>query len=77
MFRYNANGEFNVPYGGISYNRKDFKKKIDYIESEELITKLASTKLKRPKVKIFSNKQINQFLFFNKLMLSPIPYIII
>ena len=24
MFRYNANGKFNVPYGGISYNRKDF-----------------------------------------------------
>ena len=45
MFRYNANGEFNVPYGGISYNRKDFKKKIDYIESEELINKLSETKL--------------------------------
>ena len=26
MFRYNANGEFNVPYGGISYNRKDFNR---------------------------------------------------
>jgi site-specific DNA-adenine methylase len=30
MFRYNSNGEFNVPYGGISYNRKDFSKKIDW-----------------------------------------------
>lgn len=40
MFRYNAKGEFNVPYGGISYNRKDFKKKIDYILSPEMKTKL-------------------------------------
>ena len=24
MFRYNKNGKFNVPYGGISYNRKNF-----------------------------------------------------
>ena len=35
MFRYNSNGEFNVPYGGISYNRKDFRAKIDSIFSSE------------------------------------------
>lgn len=29
MFRYNANGEFNIPYGGISYNKKNFKNKIE------------------------------------------------
>lgn len=29
MFRYNAKGEFNIPYGGMSYNRKDMKAKID------------------------------------------------
>ena len=28
MFRYNAKGEFNIPYGGISYNKKDFSAKI-------------------------------------------------
>ncbi len=27
MFRYNKQGKFNVPYGGMSYNRKDFGKK--------------------------------------------------
>ena len=26
MFRYNSEGLFNVPYGGISYNRKNFKR---------------------------------------------------
>ncbi len=30
MFRYNKKGEFNIPYGGMSYNRKQFTKKIDY-----------------------------------------------
>lgn len=36
MFRYNRNKEFNVPYGGISYNSKDFMSKIEYIWSKEL-----------------------------------------
>lgn len=45
MFRYNANGEFNVPYGGISYNRKDFQKKIDYLSSKELRDYLSKTKI--------------------------------
>lgn len=31
MFRYNKNGEFNIPYGGISYNKKVFKNKINSI----------------------------------------------
>lgn len=35
MFRYNNRGEFNIPYGGMSYNRKDFKTKIDNIFSTE------------------------------------------
>lgn len=33
MFRYNSKGEFNIPYGGMSYNRKDFRAKIDGIFS--------------------------------------------
>lgn len=36
MFRYNSDGEFNIPYGGMSYNRKDFKGKIDHIFSDEV-----------------------------------------
>ena len=42
MFRYNRKGEFNVPYGGISYNRKDFQKKVDYLLSDEIRIKLQS-----------------------------------
>lgn len=35
MFRFNRMGEFNIPYGGMSYNKKDFKAKIDNIFSDE------------------------------------------
>ncbi len=42
MFRYNTKGEFNVPYGGISYNRKDFQRKVDYLLSDEMHDKLQS-----------------------------------
>lgn len=56
MFRYNANGDFNVPYGGISYNRKDFKKKINYIKSNDLINKLSTTQLYCLDFEQFCNK---------------------
>lgn len=36
MFRYNSNGDFNVPYGGIAYNSKTLSKKIAYYKSAEL-----------------------------------------
>lgn len=36
MFRYNNKGEFNIPYGGMTYNRKQFSKKIDAIFNEEI-----------------------------------------
>lgn len=29
MFRFNERGEFNVPYGGIAYNGKNFRKKVE------------------------------------------------
>ena len=35
MFRYNGNGHFNVPYGGLQYNKKDYLKKINRIRSDD------------------------------------------
>ena len=35
MFRYNAKGEFNIPYGGIAYNNKNFRQKADLIFAAE------------------------------------------
>ncbi len=43
MFRYNSHGEFNVPYGGIQYNRKDFLKKIQTIQSDNYRLHLGKT----------------------------------
>lgn len=31
MFRFNAKGEFNIPYGGIAYNKKNFRLKVENI----------------------------------------------
>lgn len=35
MFRYNSSGEFNIPYGGIAYNKKNFTRKIDRLFQAE------------------------------------------
>ncbi|MCD7807097.1 MAG: DNA adenine methylase [Lachnospiraceae bacterium] len=43
MFRYNRNGEFNVPYGGISYNKKSILKKVHYFKNQELTGQLEKT----------------------------------
>ncbi|MCI8514278.1 MAG: DNA adenine methylase [Lachnospiraceae bacterium] len=45
MFRYNSNQEFNVPYGGISYNRKTLEKKIEALTNPELLSQLKRTAL--------------------------------
>lgn len=36
MFRFNSSGYFNIPYGGIAYNQKDFRGKVDYIFSDKI-----------------------------------------
>jgi len=44
MFRFNLVGDFNVPYGGMAYNNKDFRKKVDYIFSGEVRRILTRTR---------------------------------
>lgn len=36
MFRYNSKGEFNIPYGGMTYNTKNFKNKIEKMFNKEI-----------------------------------------
>lgn len=43
MFRYNANGNFNVPYGGIAYNRKKLSKKLNFYESTVVQNRIYKT----------------------------------
>lgn len=45
MFRFNRKGEFNVPYGGISYNRKDLSIKIDRMRDPNLLQRLSTATL--------------------------------
>lgn len=43
MFRYNSKGEFNIPYGGISYNTKNFRSKIDNMFNRDVETIFKNT----------------------------------
>lgn len=43
MFRFNSRGEFNVPYGGISYNRKSLADKVDMLFSPDMLGRLQNT----------------------------------
>lgn len=45
MFRFNKKGEFNVPYGGISYNKKTLEVKISYYKSKEVGQILQNTSI--------------------------------
>lgn len=36
MFRYNSKGGFNIPYGGIAYNKKKFRAKVENIFSKDI-----------------------------------------
>ncbi len=68
MFRYNANGHFNVPYGGISYNRKTLAKKIEYFTNNELISHLQKTQMGCLDFEAFLQEykpNLNDFMFLD------------
>jgi DNA adenine methylase len=68
MFRYNSKGEFNVPYGGIAYNRKNFRKKIEYLKSEPLQKLLSRTNIANTDFQDFFNTYKpteNDFVFLD------------
>ena len=68
MFRYNSKGEFNVPYGGIAYNKKNFRKKIEYLKSEPLQELLSKTNIVNADFQDFFNiyePTENDFIFLD------------
>lgn len=68
MFRYNAKGEFNIPYGGISYNTKNFKSKIKNMFNEEVETLFKNTDIHCSDFEDFlkkSNITENDFMFLD------------
>jgi DNA adenine methylase len=68
MFRYNSRGEFNVPYGGISYNRKDLQRKITHLQSAEIRSHLANTVIENMDFEAFLQKyspEADDFIFLD------------
>lgn len=68
MFRYNNSGGFNVPYGGIGYNRKSLAGKLDYFKSERLLKHLKNTKIDSLDFESFFKKYTpakNDFIFLD------------
>ncbi|MEO8971040.1 MAG: DNA adenine methylase [Ktedonobacteraceae bacterium] len=68
MFRYNRQGQFNVPYGGISYNRKDVARKIAALQLPALQQHLAHTIIENMDFEVFLQKHAptaNDFIFLD------------
>ncbi len=68
MFRYNSKGEFNVPYGGISYNRKDLARKVAYLRSPEVELHFKNTVIENMDFEAFLQKyppQEEDFIFLD------------
>ncbi len=68
MFRYNSKGEFNVPYGGIGYNKKNFNKKVNYLKSDALHQHLENTTIESEDFEIFFERHLptkNDFIFLD------------
>ncbi len=68
MFRYNKQGIFNVPYGGISYNRKNFTEKIENLKDLELVKYLNETEINCQDFERFLqdvNPQKGDFIFLD------------
>ena len=68
MFRFNRSGDFNVPYGGIGYNNKDFRVKADYLFSKEINELLDRTLIQNKdfsKVIEENNLTENDFIFLD------------
>lgn len=55
MFRFNPRGEFNVPYGGMGYNKNFLDSKIAYWKSPELIEHFEKTTIEAMDFRDFIN----------------------
>lgn len=68
MFRYNKSGEFNIPYGGISYNNKDFAKKINTLFEPSTFNLFINTEIFNLDFEVFINTlnlTENDFIFLD------------
>ena len=68
MFRYNKSGDFNVPYGGIGYNKKKLQKKCTYFKEDILKRHLKNTEIDNKDFECFlkdHNPKESDFIFLD------------
>lgn len=68
MFRFNSDGYFNIPYGGIAYNSKDFRGKVNSIFSKTVKSLLENVVIKNDDFeKVLSSSKLrkNDFIFLD------------
>ncbi|MHA2091208.1 MAG: DNA adenine methylase [Candidatus Kariarchaeaceae archaeon] len=68
MFRFNKKGDFNIPYGGINYNRKNFNAKISQLCNNRVIEVFKGLKFyNQDFISFFDNFQLkhNDFIFLD------------
>ena len=68
MFRYSRKGNFNIPYGGIAYNKKNFRQKVGNIFSADVKSLFANAAFYNLDFEDFLNKTNptkNDFIFLD------------
>ena len=68
MFRYNKKGEFNVPYGGMGYNKKSILTKVGVIKETNIPAYLKETTIGNQDFEVFLNSiklGSNDFVFLD------------
>jgi len=68
MFRFNQNGKFNIPYGGMDYNKKSFRQKVDRLREPAVIKLLSRTDIYNLDFNKFLSEislSANDFIFFD------------
>ena len=68
MFRFSSKGDFNVPYGGRSYNEKYMHNKINYMFSNEMENYMKHTVISNEDFEVFMdglNLTPNDFIFLD------------
>ena len=68
MFRYNRKGEFNVPYGGMDYNKKNISNKLTNIKNDGIPSLLKKTNIGNSDFEVFLNSidlSKNDFVFLD------------